>query len=178
MSWRHSVRSRSGAEETPGDQPPALAMDATVAKPPSLAGLGLTSTSDVLDLIGGSFAVVRSACSQLWSMLPAFKVSSNPTALNPGHPTTLTLSLASSPFSCGGRIMMSCQRSSRLASKTGNLIQRTGRLRIRGNFGCSSERGRGETDIRERFRGSRDETERTLYAGMSRAHLSIRRYSL
>jgi hypothetical protein len=49
------------------DQPPALAnrmpialrqlMDATVAKPPNLAGLSLTS--DVLDLIGGLLAVIE-----------------------------------------------------------------------------------------------------------------------
>jgi hypothetical protein len=55
--------------------------------------------------------------------------------------------------------MVHCQRSSRLASKMGNLIRRTGRLRVPDNFGCSSERGRGESNVRERFKGSRDETE-------------------
>jgi hypothetical protein len=51
--------------------------------------------------------------------------------------------------------MVRCQRRSRLASKMGNLIRRISCLCIRCNFGCSSERGRGEFDVREGFRGSR-----------------------
>jgi hypothetical protein len=58
----------------------------------------------------------------------------------------------------------------------GKLIRRTSCIRIRGDFGCSFEHGRGESGIRERFRGSRDETEIMFYAGMSYAHLSIHRY--
>jgi hypothetical protein len=56
-------------------------------------------------------------------------------------------------------MMVHCQRRNRLALKMENLIRRTGRLRIPDNYGCSSERGRGESNVRERFRGSRDETE-------------------
>ena len=95
--------------------------------------------------------------SQLSSMFSAFKASesSNSTASNPGHPTTLTLSVAGSFVSCGERITVHCQRRSRLASKRGNSIRRTSCLCIRGDFGCSPERGRGESDVREGFRGSR-----------------------